>query len=100
MSTIVDDVASRELGALTARIGQPASIFEGDRYAKIREGILKGASDAGVKLHPEGVAVSVEDNVLQVRLEWGAPIVTYQGQTYVEVPMTMQRGFSLSRPRP
>jgi hypothetical protein len=98
MSTVVDDVAAREIPAIVARIEQPTSIFE-DRYGKIREGILKGAREAGVNLPPEGVAVSVESDVLNVRLSWKAPMITYQGKTYLDVPMTMQRGFSLGRPR-
>ena len=100
MATVVDDVASRELPPIAAKFGQPASIFEGDRYAKFREGILKGAQDAGVNLRADGVAVTVEDNVLDVRLSWGAPMVTYQGETYLKIPMTMQREFALYRSRP
>ena len=99
MATIVDDVASRELKTLSERIGQPTSIFEGDRFAKLREGLLRGAQEAGVNLQPEGVAVSVDNNVLDVRLSWGAPLVIYQGHTYLQLPMTMQRGFALNRPR-
>ena len=99
MATVVDDVASRELKPIAEKFGQPASIFEGDRFARFREGILKGAQDVGVNLHADGVAVTLENNVLDVRLSWGAPMVTYQGETYLELPMTMQRGFTLSRPR-
>jgi hypothetical protein len=97
MSTVVDDVASRELKTLAARIGQPTSIFEGDRFAKIREGILNGAEEAGVNLSPEDVAVSVTNNVLEVRLSWGAPMLKYQGDTYLKLPMTMERSYSLAR---
>jgi hypothetical protein len=99
MSTVVDDVASRELKTIAERNGQPANIFEGDRYAKVREGILKGAEEAGVTLNADDVAVTVENNTLDIRLRWGAPMLTYQGQTYVELPMTIQRGFSLARAR-
>jgi hypothetical protein len=98
MATVIDDVAARELKGLE-RISQPASIFEGDRYAKIREGILKGARDVGVNLQTEGVAVTVENNVLEVQLSWGAPMITYNGETYLQIPMTMQREFALARPR-
>jgi hypothetical protein len=100
MSTVVEDVATRELKTIADRIGQPTGIFEGDRFAKVREGILRGAEDAGVDLSPENVAVSVENNVLDVRLSWGAPMVKYQGHTYLELPMTMQRSYSLARYRP
>ena len=100
MSTVVDDVAHRELKTIAERAGQPTSIFEGDRFARVREGILSGAEDAGINLSREDVAVSVTNNVLDVRLSWAAPMVTYQGHTYLALPMTMQRSFSLSRYRP
>ena len=100
VSTVVDEIATRELKDIAERASQPRGIFEGDRYAKIREGIIKGAEDAGVDLHPEDVAVTVTtDNVLDVRLSWQAPMLSYQGRTYLQIPMTMQRGFSLVRAR-
>ena len=97
MTTVVDDIAGRELRGIAERHQQQRSLFESDRYAKLREGILKGAEEAGVPLSPENVNISVSDNVLDIRLSWGAPIITYQGKIYLQLPMTMQRGFSLIR---
>jgi hypothetical protein len=100
MSSIVDEVASRELRLIAERGGQQRSLYEGDRYAKLREGILKGAEEAGVDLRPEDVALTVADNTLDVRLTRTAPMVRYQGPDVSPDPMTVQRGFSLLSLRP
>ena len=102
MSGVVDDTATKELPAIIDRIQQAggAPYFTGgDGYAKIREGILRGAEEAKVPLRRDDVSVGIVDNMLDVRLSWDAPVVVYQGKAYVEIPMSMQRRFSLQRPR-
>jgi hypothetical protein len=95
MSGVVDDVATREAPGLASQSGFGDSA---DRYGHVREGIMKGAAEAGVELQPENVAVGVANNMLDVRLRWTAPIVTYQGKTYVELPLSLQRAVPLTRP--
>lgn len=100
MSGVVDDTATRELPALIekAREGSAASAFGGGNgYTKIREGILKGAEEANVPLRSDDVAVGIVDNMLDVRLSWDAPVVVYDGKAYIEIPMSMQRRFSLHK---
>jgi len=101
MSGVVDDTATKELPALIDRVNQaggfaPSGGGEGG-YAKIRESILKGAVEAKVPLRSDDVLVGIVDNMLDVRLSWDAPIVVYDGKTYIEIPMSMQRRFSLAR---
>ena len=100
MSGAVDDMATKELPGIIERIqqqGGTSSVFGGgDGYVKIREGILRAAEEAKVPLRREDVAVGVVDNMLDVRLSWDAPIVVYKGKTYLEIPMSMQRRFSLA----
>ena len=89
MASFVDEIGKQEATKLSGQQG-----FErGDRYARIREGILKVAQEASVELRPEGVDVKVVDNMLDVRLAWDAPMIRYQGKTYLDIPMTLQRGF-------
>ena len=66
---------------MSERGGQSRSLYEGDRYGKIREGLLKGAEEAGVDLQPE--ALTVVDNTLDVGLSSHAPMLRYQGRTYL-----------------
>jgi hypothetical protein len=101
MSGVVDDHAANEIPRIIERIQQAGGLWEtgGDRYVKMREGIVKGAQDAGVPLQKESVAIGIVDNMLDVRLSWEAPLVVYQGKSYVELPMTVQRRFALTRAR-
>ena len=85
MSTIVDEVAKEELAKPSS---SSFSAFDvRDRFGRIRERILKGAKEASVDLRPENV-----------QLAWEAPMVVYGDKTYLQIPMTMQRGFPV-KPR-
>jgi hypothetical protein len=97
MSNAVDEVASREAPAVAASQG---GLVFGDRYGRVREEIVSRAREAGVPLARENVAVGVTNGVLDVRLSWDAPIVVYNGTPYVEIPMTLQRGYALDRIAP
>jgi hypothetical protein len=93
MANIVDEIARPEASRLGGQQGG-FSVFESrDRFGRIREGILKGAKEANVDLRPENVNVNVVDGMLDVRLAWDVPMIVYQGKTYLELPMTLQRGF-------
>ena len=93
MASYVDEIGKQEATKLS---GQQGSVFErGDRYVRIREGILKVAQEASVELRPENVDIKIVDNMLDVRLAWDAPMIRYKGKTYLDVPMTLQRGFPL-----
>ena len=99
MSGVVDDAATKELPVMIDRIQQAggASYFSGgDGYMKIREAILRGAEEAKVPLRRDDVSVGIVDNMLDVRLSWDAPMVVYNGKTYIEIPMSMQRRYSLA----
>jgi len=102
MSGIVDDHARNELPAIVEQVqqaGGSGAIDGGARYVKILDGIMKGAQEAGVPLRREDVAIGIVDNMLDVRLNWDAPVVVYQGKPYVEIPMSVQRRFALVRPK-
>ena len=97
MASAVDEVATREAPAVAAALG--GGMF-GDRYGRVRDEILSRAREAGVPLSPEKIAVGVADGMLDVRLSWEAPLVVYNGKSYVDIPMTLQRGYALDRPAP
>jgi hypothetical protein len=97
MSNAVDEVAAREVPAVAALQG--GFVF-GDRYRRMREEIMSRAREAGVPLAPERVAVGVANGRLDVQLSWEAPLVVYNGTPYIEIPMTIQRGYALNRGAP
>ena len=101
VSGVVEDQVANELPRIVERIQQASITWDvgNDRYVKLRENIIRGAQDAGVPLTKDRVAIGVVDNMFDVRLSWDAPVVVYQGTTYVELPMSLQRRFSLTKPR-
>ena len=102
MSGAVDQVAEKELPGLIERAkqqaGLPSAGLDNERATSIRAQILKAAEEHRVPLAQDGVAVGVVGNELQISLAWDAPIVVYAGRPYVELPLSMERRFSL-RPR-
>lgn len=102
MAGVLDDVASNEIPRIVQAAQHQQSGFpdRGDRFVKVREGIMKGAQEAKVPLRADDVAVSIVDNMLDVRLAWDAPIVVYNGKPYLEVPMSLQRAYTLRKPAP
>ena len=101
MAGVVDDVASNEIPRIVQASQQQSSGFPataGERFAKVREGIMKGAEGAQVRLRAEDVAITVTpDNMLDIRLSWDAPLAVFRDKAYLEIPMTLQRAYSLSK---
>ncbi len=62
--------------------------------APVRERILRAAAAAGLNLDEQQVSVAADERGLSVRLRWTWPIVTYQGTTWVEVPLSLERSFA------
>ena len=93
MASVVDEVAKEELAK---PVGSGFGGFDSrDRFGRIRERILKGAKEANVDLRPNAVQVNIVDGLLDVRLAWDVPMVRYQEKTYLEIPMSLQRGFQV-----
>lgn len=71
------------------------AVYEHGRAAgPVRDGILRAAAAAGLALDERQVTVAAEDRTLHVQVRWTWPLVTYQGTTYVEVPLSLERSFA------
>ena len=98
MSGVVDDVATREINAVIDRQGSFDAAFGSvDRYGAIRAGIVKGAVEAGVPVRAENVSIGRAGNMLDVRVAWAAPMVSYRGEQYLAMPLSVERSFPLRR---
>lgn len=99
MSGVVTDVAEKELPGVierrTQQAGLPSAGLDGEGSSKIRAQIIQRAEEANVPLRADAVSVGVVDNMLEVKLAWDAPIVVYNGKPYVEIPLTVEKRFSL-----
>jgi hypothetical protein len=71
------------------------AVYEHGRAAAapVRAGILRAAAAAGLALDDGQVTVTADDRALHVALRWTWPLVTYQGVTYLEVPLSLERSF-------
>jgi len=99
MLSAVNQTAKSEIPGLVDRMQQGglAVLDTRDRYVKLRDTIMKSALEANVPLHAEDVTINIADNMLDVRLSWDAPLAVYQGKAYLQIPMTLQRTYPLTR---
>jgi hypothetical protein len=95
ITNLVDEVARPEASKLGGAQGGFAGFETQARFGRLREAILNGSKAAGVNLRPEDVNIGIVDGMLDVRLAWSAPIVEFRGKTYLEIPMSVQRGFQI-----
>lgn len=101
MLSAVNETARSEIPSLVERQQQGglAVLDTRDRYAKLRDTIVKRALEANVPLRAEDVTINIEDNMLDVRLSWDAPLAVYQGKAYLQIPITLQRTYPLIKAR-
>jgi hypothetical protein len=59
----------------------------------VRSAIVKGANDAGVPLDARFVAVGEDERTLSVAVRWSFPAVSYKGDTFLEIPLSLQRSY-------
>jgi hypothetical protein len=65
----------------------------GDRVARIRDAVLRGASQADVPLLPDEVSVSEDGNVVTVRIRHLYSVVEYQARR-LEIPISIERALA------
>jgi hypothetical protein len=61
----------------------------------VREAIVKGAATSGVPVAGDAVLVSEsgERRGLRVQLRWSWPVIHYQGQDVLQIPLSLEREF-------
>jgi hypothetical protein len=57
----------------------------------VHRAVIDGAAEAGVPILADDVEVREEGSVLAVRLRWSWPIVSWQGEQIVRLPLSMER---------
>ncbi|HSE93249.1 MAG TPA: hypothetical protein VLF19_08080 [Methylomirabilota bacterium] len=61
--------------------------------AAVRTAIVKGASEAGVPLEVRFVQVGEDERIMAVAVRWSFPAVSFRGDTFVEIPLSLQRSY-------
>ena len=100
MQNVVNNVTTRELNSIVSRAMEMTFGIEfNERLDRIRAGIMKGARIMDVDLRPEDIVIEPHEGYLRVKVSWMAPIVVYNGKTYLEIPLSLDRNYDI-RPNP
>jgi hypothetical protein len=79
VSGVVDDVM------------QPRSLAELGSTRAVRDKILKETAESGVPLEGRDVTVTLADRVYTVRIIWSFPVIIYQGEPVLSIPISLTR---------
>ncbi|MGH7390612.1 MAG: hypothetical protein ACREM3_14305 [Candidatus Rokuibacteriota bacterium] len=59
----------------------------------MRTAIITGAHEAGVPLDARFVLVGEDERSVAVVVRWTFPAVSFRGDTFVEIPLSLQRSY-------
>jgi hypothetical protein len=79
VSGVVDDVM------------QPRSLAELGSTRAVRDKILKETAESGVPLEARDVSVTLADRVYTVNIIWSFPVIIYQGEPVLSIPISLKR---------
>jgi hypothetical protein len=60
----------------------------------VRSGVIAGARQAGIRLDEGTIEVVEVTHGVRCSVKWGIPALTFQGQTYLTLPMSFSGTFS------
>jgi len=66
-----------------------------DRATRIRDEIAKKVTDSGIKIDDRSVTVSDTGPTLDIGVRWNWPVVSYQGEDWVALPLRHERTFNI-----
>jgi hypothetical protein len=66
-----------------------------ERATRIRDEIAKKVVQSGIKIDERSVSVSDTGLTLDVGVRWNMPVVSYQGEDYLSLPLQHERTFNI-----
>jgi len=66
-----------------------------ERATRIRDELAKKVAESGIKIDARSVSVADTGLALDVGVRWNWPVVSYQGQDYLAVPLKHERTFNI-----
>jgi hypothetical protein len=66
-----------------------------ERATRIRDELAKKVAQSGIKIDERSVSVSDTGLTLDVGVRWNMPVVTYQGEDYLSLPLKHERTFNI-----
>lgn len=70
-----------------------------ERAARVRDEIAKKVAASGIRVDERDLSVSDEGRTLDVSVRWSWPVIVYQGQDYVSIPLKHERSFNVPERR-
>ena len=70
-----------------------------ERAARVKEDILKRAATSGVRLDDRELKITEEGRAFTVLVRWTWPVVVYQGEEVLAIPLKHERTFDLPERR-
>ncbi len=94
ISNLLDDVVPRQIGTR----GVADSYAAQERNERVRAAVAKSVTDAGIIIDPSAVTAAVEGSKLAVSVKYQYPVISFQGETKVAIPVTVTSLFPVPPP--
>jgi hypothetical protein len=85
--------------AVTETVGERWAVDRYERAGRIKQEILKKASQSGVVLDEREVSVTEDDRMLLVRIRWSYPVFVYKGEPFYSQRFSYEKSFQLPAAR-
>jgi hypothetical protein len=95
VSNILDEVVPRQIGTQGVADQQGAN----ERNERVRGAVAQAVTAANIPIDKSAVTFTEEKGKLAVRVECPYPVVSWQGETKVAVPVAVTTNFLLPPPR-
>jgi len=80
-------------------IERASRVDRNERATRIRDEIAKKVAQSGIKVDERSVSVSDQGPTLDVGVRWSWPLITYQGDDLLSLPLKHERTFKVPERR-
>jgi len=77
----------------------PERASRSDRAERVKEDIAKKIAASGIKVDDRAISVTDEGRTLTVGVWWRWPVIAYEGNEYVAIPLKHERTFNVPERR-
>lgn len=82
-------------GIVEESVAERARMDRYERPGRVRDDILRRAPDTGVTLDERDVFVTEEDRTLRVLIRWSYPVIIYNGDAVLAIPIAFDKAFAV-----
>jgi hypothetical protein len=97
MRTLIDQ-AFEDATVRQQRSGGMPEAATPEYVTDVRASIILGAQRAGLPVDPHNLNVAPDKTTIRVSLHWSQPLFTYNGETVVAIPLSIDREFDVRTP--